>query len=309
LERETFSKARAFAVAILVLLATVAAAGAALAVWLDRQLLDTNEWTKTSSRLLADQNIRNAVSLELVTRLRREARLDRELESRLPPRARILGSVGLAALQNVSATNLSDFLGSKRAQVLWRQANRQTHRALVAVLEGKNEWPVSASHGTVVLDLGPMLVAVAERLGVKKSLAVRMNPGGKVVLARSGELATAQDAVHAIRFLSLWLSVLALALFLLAVFLARGRRARTIEACGACLLLVGAVLVIVRIVVSDAVVGAYVQSDTYRPAIRSAWMIETRLLLTIAIVLIVGGAVAFLGGLVAERRRRSAARA
>jgi hypothetical protein len=309
LNRERLSPGRLFVVAILVVLATVVALGASLAVWLDRQLLNTSQWTKSSSQLLANQNIRDAVSNEIVVRIRRESRVDEELSKHLSSKAQSLASVGVTALQNVSATNISDFLTTKRAQRLWRQANRQAHSALVAVLESKG--PVSASEGTVVLDLGPLLVASAQQMGVKKSLAERLNPAGKVVLTSSTELATAQDVVSGIRFFSLWLTVLAAVLYLLAVFLARGRRAGTVAACGTSLALVGLALVVFRLAVGSVVVETYVHDLSYRPAIKSAWLIETHLLVTIAIVLIVVGAVAMVGGLFTAYlgRRSTASRA
>ncbi|HZA89529.1 MAG TPA: hypothetical protein VE401_04790, partial [Solirubrobacterales bacterium] len=50
------------AVRLLIGLGTVLAALAILAVWAERQALDTEEWVKTSSKLLEDEEIQVALS-------------------------------------------------------------------------------------------------------------------------------------------------------------------------------------------------------------------------------------------------------
>jgi len=49
-------------VRILVILASLLAFLAIFTSWIDRQLLDTNEWVNTSGRLLEDKEISDAVA-------------------------------------------------------------------------------------------------------------------------------------------------------------------------------------------------------------------------------------------------------
>ena len=49
-------------VRVLVIAATVLAFLAIFTSWVDRQLLDTNEWVDTSGRLLEDEEISDAVA-------------------------------------------------------------------------------------------------------------------------------------------------------------------------------------------------------------------------------------------------------
>lgn len=81
-----------------------------------------------------------------------------------------------------------------------------------------------------------------------------------------------------------------------------------LAACGLSLLAVGGGLVLLRVVAGDAVVGAYVQNASYRPAVRSAWSIETRPLAGMALALALAGAGLLVAGVSAvgfARARRS----
>src|SRR2546429_10007638 len=54
---------------VLLVLATVLTVVAIFALWVNRQALDTNEWTRTSTRLLQDSRIRSALSTYIVDQL------------------------------------------------------------------------------------------------------------------------------------------------------------------------------------------------------------------------------------------------
>jgi hypothetical protein len=289
---DSASPNRSFLIWTLIVLATLSTLGASLTIWTKRQLLDTNQWTKSSSQLLADRNIRSFIAQQLVERLHRA----------LPSQLKNIAPAATIALENVSVRSVNTFLGTAQAQALWRETNRKTQRALVSVLEGKDVGLFVTERGEVVLDLNPLLLQVAKQLGVARRLEAHLSPTtGKIVLVRADQLRNAQRAVHAIRLLSVWLVLLAVALYGLAFFLAKGHRHGTLEVSGISVVLVGLLLLIVRRLVGNAIVDSYVQTESYRPAVRSAWLIETRLLREIAIVLIVCGAAVivagFLGGL------------
>ena len=292
---EPLSRRRTFAIWTLVVLATLATLASSLTIWTKRQLLDTNEWTKSSSQLLADRDVRDVVSQKLVDLINQRADLRKQLNRALPKQARGITPVAAVALEAASVRTVNSFLGTAQAQALWRQTNRRAHAALVTVLEGRSVGPLETSKRGVVLDLGPLVAGVAKQLGVADRL--KTNPvNGKILLVRPKELANAQHAVRAIRILSVWLTLLAIALYGLAIFLARGRRRGVLEASGVSVILIGFVLLIFRRMVGDAVVNAYVSTESYRPAIRSAWLIETRLLANLAIALIAYGAAVIVAG-------------
>src|SRR5271154_6742651 len=65
-------------------LAVIVGVFAVLAVWVNRQVLNTDNWTNTSSRLLADPKIEAAVGNLLVNELFRQVDVAKELKSVLP---------------------------------------------------------------------------------------------------------------------------------------------------------------------------------------------------------------------------------
>src|SRR5215203_5887948 len=78
------------AVTTLLVLATIVGVLASFAVWSARQLLDTDQWTSTSSQLLEDQDIREAVGAVLVDGLFQNVDVQGQIESALPPRLALL---------------------------------------------------------------------------------------------------------------------------------------------------------------------------------------------------------------------------
>src|SRR5262249_6593979 len=68
----------------LIVVATVVALGASLNVWVKRQALDTDNWVATSSNMLEDDQIREALSVYLVNQLYANGNVQAGLEQRLP---------------------------------------------------------------------------------------------------------------------------------------------------------------------------------------------------------------------------------
>src|SRR4029077_12740855 len=144
-----------------------------------RQLLDTNAWTKASGQLLAGNEVRAALSgklhealyqrgeltAALHVELSQRVDLTSALQSKLPPQAKGAAPVIASTIQNGSARAIDAFLSTPRAQTAWEDINRTAHSALVRVLEDKPLGPLDTnSSGDVVLDLGPMVMQVADRL-------------------------------------------------------------------------------------------------------------------------------------------------
>jgi hypothetical protein len=111
------------------------------------------------------------------------------------------------------------------------------------------------------------------------------------VIMRSGELKTAQDIANAVKSLAIVLPALGILLFALAIYLARGRRRRTLRTTGWCFVVIGVVLLLIRRVAGDAVVNGLVKIPSNKPAAHQVWNIGTSLLFAIAVAMIVYGLV------------------
>lgn len=302
------TRRRSFAIWALIVLASLLALVSALTVWSKQQLLDTNKFTSSSAKLLANDDIRATLSTRLVDLLNERVDVQAQLEEKLPPRAKSAAPAIAAAIQNSTGQVINAFLGTAQAQALWERVNRRAHTALVNVLEGKDAGPVSTANGDVVLDLRPLIQRVADRLGVGDRLKQRASPdAGEIVLLKSDQLDAAQKSIRVLNALSSWLWLVVVALLALAVYLAHGTRRTTLEAVGVALLIVGVLLLIVRRFVGNAIVDSLVNTESSKPAVHAIWLIETDLMRDIALALVFYGLFALIAGIVAGPSRAAVA--
>ena len=89
--------------------------------------------------------------------------------------------------------------------------------------------------------------------------------------------------------LSVFLLVLVLFLYGLAIYLAHGHRRRLLRATAASFLLVGLLVLVIDRLTQGAVVGSLIKTDAIRPAGNAAWGIGTELLRDVAYALILYG--------------------
>jgi hypothetical protein len=298
------SKRRAWLVWGLIVLATLVTLVSSLTIWSKRQLLSTDNWTKSSAKLLQNDDIRAALSTKLVDVTFNQTNAAAQLQKYLPKSAQGAAPAIAAGIQVAAARAADTLLSTPRAQQLWEQANRAAHERLVAVLEKKQVGRVSASTGSISLDLGPLAQKLDQRLGLRSRLGTGGSPGsGEIVLIKSKDLKTAQDAVRILNALTVWLAIAALGLYALAIYLAHGKRRRFLEVSGTALIFVGLIVLIVRRVVGGALVDSLVKTEANRPSVRAVWFIETDLLRDIGIALLLYGTLMVLAGFFAGPSR------
>jgi hypothetical protein len=302
------TRRRSALVSALLVLATLILLVTSMTAWSKRQLLDTDNFTESSGKLLANDEIRTALSARLVALLDQRIDLTSQLREELPPRVQAAAPIAAATIRSAAGRVIDAFLTTAQAQQLWERSVRRAHTALVNVLEGDDAGPISTANGDVVLDLRPFLQQIAERLGVEDRLQARAeaNPtSGQIVILKSDQLDAAQTTVRILKALSSLLALLVLALFALAVYLAHGRRRQTFMRVGGCLVFVGLLLIVIRRFVGGAVVDSLVEVEASKPAVNAIWLIETDLLRDLALALIFYGLAFVVGAFVAGPSRRA----
>src|SRR3954447_6876004 len=299
-------------VAVVLALALITGFFAMFSVWANRQALNTDNWENTSSQLLANKNIQNAVGAYLVNELFTSVDVPAELQKLLPPQAAPLAGPAAGALRQVADRAAPRLLARPRVQDAWRTANRAAHRQLLQVINGGSD-AVSTQNGDVVLNLRPLVDDLASSLGVESQVAAARSklqgkagagarataeqklgltlPGstGRLVIMKSDQLATSQDVAKAIRGLAVVLTGLSLALFALAVFLAGGWRRVALRRVGWSFIALGLLVLIGRRVIGNQVVDGLVANSSIKPAVHSTWTIGTSLLYAIAIAMFAYG--------------------
>src|SRR4051794_15554086 len=217
-------RSRHAAAIALIVAASVLAFGSVFAIWINRQVLNTDNWTATSSELLADPVIRDQVGVFLVDSLYDNVDVTGEIRAALPLQLKPLAQPAAGGLRTLAERASKDILARPRAQQAWENANRRAHEAMLKVLDGGTD-NVSTTGGTVVLDLGGLLTQLANRLGPGGRLAAALPPGaGQITVVESDKLATAQDVAKTLRRLPLLLVGLSLALFGAALLVAPANR-------------------------------------------------------------------------------------
>jgi hypothetical protein len=274
---------------VLLVLATVLTVLAIFALWVNRQALNTGEWTRTSTRLLQDSRIRSALSTYLVDQLYANVDIAGELRSLVPKDLKPLAGPAAGGLRELLGQAADQALQLPRVQDAWRQANRVAHKQFVAVVEGKKQGVVTVNQGEVALDLRPLVSDLAKQIGIPDVANRLPAAAGHLRVLRSNQIKTVQTAVRALRGLVVILLILVPALYAAAVVLARGRRRQMLMAIGFCFIAAGLVVLIVRGLAGDYVVNALTNSGTDQPAASAAWSIGTSVLVDVAESAIVVG--------------------
>src|SRR5437870_2536253 len=277
----------------LVVLASVIGFFAVFAVWAKRQLLETDTWTETSGQLLENKDIQQAVAGFLVDSLYGNVNVEQQLSGVLPPRAKPLAGPAAGGLRQLADRVALEALQRPRVQLAWEQANRSAHATFLGIVEGGNE-TVSTENGVVTLDLGTLVQRVGGQVGV--SAAGRLPPeAAQIEVLRADELSFAQDLVNLLRKLAIVLPAVALALYAVAIYLARGWRRRALRASGFSFIVIGIAVLVARDLAGTAVVDSLTNTAAVEPAASSTWDIGTSLLRDSGAAMIGYGIVIVLG--------------
>jgi hypothetical protein len=246
-----------------------------LAGYIRFQGLDTETVKGTAGDLIADDEIRDQVAASLVDALYANIDVEAALEQRLPPDQQGLAGPVAAGLREFSDRAATRMLERPRVQALWVNTVTKAHTQLINVLDD-DVGALSTENGAVVLDLQPLVIQLGERVAVVGDVAEKLGPdAGKVEIMEAEQLETAQDLTAILKFLGSWLWLLPIALWALALWLARGRRRSILRTIAVGSILAGLLVLVVRSLGGSYVVDSLVSSETVRPAANDVWDILT----------------------------------
>ena len=263
---------------LLIVVATAVAMSATLNSWIDRQVLETDEWVEVSDRLLDDEEIRAALATFLVAELFREIDVAGAFEDLLPEA--VGGLAGpLAATVEGNAVGVADrLLASPAVSAAWSELNQRVHRTLVAILRDDTPDAVSTADGALVFDAGVLITRLGERLGLPERVLERIpDDAGTFVVFESDELDAMQQVVAVVDVMSVYLFVVVVALYALAVWLASDRRV-ALRNVGLALTVGGVLLLLTRGITVRLATEQLAEADDVRGAARSIAAITTNLL-------------------------------
>lgn len=273
----------------LVVIASIVLLITAFAIWAKRQVLETDTWTETSAELLENEAIRDALADFLVLELYDNVDVEAEIAAPLPERAKPLAGPVAGALRQLSGEVARRALAEEKVQALWEGANRTAHEQLLGIVEDDSD-VVSTTGGNVTIDLKQILGSITENLGVGAGLVSKLpEDAAQLQIADSDELDKVQTGLEVFKAVAWFLVILALVLYVLAVYLAGDRRRETLRAVGIGFIVVGAVVLLGHRAAGNAVVGALSETASADDAVAATWEIGTTQLTEIGHGLILYG--------------------
>jgi hypothetical protein len=278
---------------VLVTIASLLAFLAIFALWANRQLLNTDNWTNASSEMLESKAVRTQLSAFVVDQLYNETDVTARIQQALPPRAQPLAGPAAGGLRDLAERSAQVALERPRVQQAWEEANRRAHQRLLQVLDGGGS-AVSTGGGEVTIDLTQVTGQTANRLGVGERVAGKLPESAQITVLESDQLSAVQGALKAMRNLPIVLVALVLALFALAVWRAKGWRREAVRACGFALLVAGAAALLVKSIAGGIVVDSLAGTAAVKPAVEDVWAVATELLVDAAVAAVLYGIVVIL---------------
>ena len=299
-------------ITVLLVLAVITGFVGMFSVWVNRQALNTENWTNTSSELLANKDIQQAVGTYMVDQLFQNVNVQGQIQSLLPQQAQAVAGPATAGLRQLGEQVAPKVLARPRVQEAWRTANQAAHKTFMKIVNGGGNI-VSTQNGEVVLNLRTLVTDLATNLGVEQQVAaarqklqgsagqqarnaaqqklgVTLPPStGQLVIMKSNDLSTVQDVAHGIRRLAVIFTIIPFALFAAAIWLAHGWRRVALRTTGWCFTGLGLTVLFARRALGDRVVDNLVASNSVKPAAHAAWTIGTSLLYDIAIAMLAFG--------------------
>jgi hypothetical protein len=301
------SKGRRWTVAGLLAVAVVTGFISVMAIWLNRQALNTTNWTNTSTKLLKDDKIRVALSDYLVNQLFTNVDVAGELRSVLPPQAQPLAGPVAGGLRELALRSAPELLDRPRVQDAWEQANRTAHKQLIALLNGGGD-KLATTNGDVTLNLRGIVDQLAATLGISnqvnaarsqvqgatgqaaaQKLGIQLPPDtGRLVLMHSDSIKTAQDTAKAVKGLAIVATTITFLLWIISVAIAPGMRRVVLRRIGWSFIGIGIAVLLLRRIGGHTVSGL-AQVESARSAVLQAWLVGSSLLYTIAITVVIYG--------------------
>ena len=296
-------RGRRYAVRGLLIAGTVLAVLSIAAVFANRQVLNSDNWADTSSALLEDEAIRTQIGLFLVDEVYANVDVEAELAAALPPRLQPLAGPAAGAVRSFAEQRADRFLQRPRVQQAWTEANRLTAEQFIKIAEGDSK-AITQSGDAVVLDLRVVLLDLVQRLGLPGTLAGKIPEGAaRLKIMSADQVETAEAGVTLLKSLAVVLPILTFLCLGLAVFLAEGRRRKTLLHAGVGLILAGLVMLVLRNVIGEQITTSLASTEAAEPAAANTWDIGSRMLRDVSQALIIGAIPLILAALLAGPSR------
>ena len=247
---------------VLLLVAGLLATASVAARFAQKEILDTETYVATVAPLASDPAVQNAVTARVSSEVIKQIDVPKLINDLAAATGRpnadaianaIAGPVS-GAVESFVQKTVATFVQSPEFETLWVNANTAAHTQLSAVLTGEDTEVVKTEGNQIMLEVGPIVAQVKQRL-IDSGLSVASkipSVSVQVPVMTVEDLTQIQSYVNLLDNLATLLPFAALILLALAIWLApKHRRAALIGA------IVIAILMIVMLITLNAVRSAY----------------------------------------------------
>jgi len=309
-ETQSLSRGRIIGVRVLLVVGVLLTVVSILSTYVKREALDPDQFKQTSQDLIANPAIQEQVAALMVDAFFANVDVSAELKGNLPSNLQPLAGPIAGLSQGFADTAAQKLLARPGVQDAFVELTSVSQAQMVKVLHGDTK-ALSTSDGNVVLELRPLVLKLGDRFGFVSNLADKIpQDSGQITILKSDDLKAAQTVTHWLEQVANFVWILAVAAWVGAIWLARGRRRQEVRALGIGLIVVGILVLLARFFAGKYLVDNLVVSETVRPAASDAWDIITKALAASGWVSLSIGALIALGAwLVGPGDRATAARA
>lgn len=310
--------------AVLIVLGIVLAPVSVASVWANNQISNTERFVATVGPLAQEPAVRSAltdritdtvftyVDVPVLTNQAVDAIAARGVPPRITDRLRGLAVPLASSLRGFVHGRVAQFVASPAFAQLWNRSITVVHRQLNAVLSGQSS-AVTVSQGKVMLDLGPVIHRLKQRLvagGFTPANAIpSVHP--TIAVADASTLVRAQNGYRLLNSVATWLPWVSLLLLAGGIVLARDHR-RALRNVGLGVAASMLVLAIALFIARGAVVGGVLERSVAPVSASYDIMVHflrvgLRTLFVVGVVVAIGAAVLGPSPTAVRIRRGSAA--
>lgn len=210
----------------LIVLGCIVGTISVIVVWLNLIVLDTDRYVDTVAPLSEDAAIKDAVADKLTVELFTRTQAEELASEALPDKVDFLAAPIVGATEGYVNEQIRKLLDSAEFSRIWKESNREAHRVLNHLLTGE-EGNVYAQDGKVSLDLGGVLEIVKVRLaekGITIFQDVTLDANSvQLTIFENENITKAQAGVSLLNRLAIWLPLIALILWVAAIWVSNSR--------------------------------------------------------------------------------------
>lgn len=248
---------------VLIVISSLLALLAVIAVWTNSIVGDTDRYVATVAPLASNPDIQaavtNRVTTEVLAQIDVKAVVDElsraAVQQGAPPElGKLIGGLSgpiTSGLTQLVSSTVNKVVTSDQFAALWVDANRAVHATLDKALTGKGGGAVSLENNQVAIDIGPFVAKVKDQL-----VSSGFGPAAKIpevhtsfVVFASKDIGKVKSYFRVLEIMGAWLPIIAVLIAAAGVFTAVNRRRALIGAAlgvAIAMLLLGVVLTVFR---------------------------------------------------------------